>query len=333
MIDAGAPGVAAPVARYRARLLAWVVDCFIVWLACWLTGKALMAAGFFLGDSSILLGVAIGLGILAAIPALVPAKRTLGEWLAAIRVVDAQGAPASLGRRATRALVWSWPFVVNGTTFPLSSLEPSRLELALVSLPVVVGMGLAGGQAVAVIVNRGARQLLHDLLAQTWVVTTLSLARVPLPTTPVLRWRGIVLAACAVALFNALGFARLSTMSPSTLDPHFGDAKGLLESLQSLDDVLSANVGHNTTTFKSIVGESPRATERSSVSIRLRRAPTKRDLAAAAQLALAYVPDRGDTQLAIEATYKLQLGWTTLVLREGDAGTPAQWRSALGARP
>lgn len=100
--------------------------------------------------------------------------KTVGKRALEIEVVDAAGGHLSTGKSFLRALVFTFPFLFNGLTFHGMWAHPIWVTL----FGFVLFIGVIGC-AYFFLFNRGTRQVLHDLVVQSWVVRAQPTGPVP----------------------------------------------------------------------------------------------------------------------------------------------------------
>ena len=163
--------VIAPIAGFRRRVAAFVVDALIIGLVGYLLGLALFAAFVRLGPWGPCVGFVVALGYF------VPQEsarggQSLGKRLLRIRVVDAQGLTLRPARGAVRFAVLAAPYFLLGAALPMDvTTFAGGIPLALVALGGLIA------PAYLLAFNRRTRQSLHDLAVGAFVVRATAGAR------------------------------------------------------------------------------------------------------------------------------------------------------------
>ena len=184
--------VIAPIAGFRRRVAAFVVDALILGLVGYLLGLALFDVFVRLGPWGPCVGFVVALGYF------VPQEcgrggQSLGKRLLRIRVVDAQGRALRPARGAARFAVLGAPYFLIGASLPMGvTTFAGGIPLALVALGGLIA------PASLLVFNRRTRQSLHDLAVGAFVVrATAGARRAPGPARV---WRGHLAIAGVLAL-------------------------------------------------------------------------------------------------------------------------------------
>jgi uncharacterized RDD family membrane protein YckC len=165
--------------------------------------------------------------------------QTFGKTLLHIRVVNAVGQPLSLFRSLVRALVFTFPWFVNGLRFPLPTLGAALGTWA----SGVLLFGVVPASVVTFFLSRRAHQTVHDLVVGSYVVEEYTLGRPVVARTR----RALATAAAAWVLLVAVGtgvMSRATFLSPPN---------PMMEKLASLPNVSNALV--KTSTVLGLLGK------------------------------------------------------------------------------
>jgi uncharacterized RDD family membrane protein YckC len=163
--------------------------------------------------------------------------RTIGQRLAKIKVVDAQGDYISLGKSLIRAAILWLPMSLNNLAVPTSALLTQPVVFALLG---AIVFGLGGALVYLFLFNKKSRQSIHDLIVGAFVVRS-DTVQMPAPA-PI--WRGHVI--ILLSLFAVLSTAALVT-GPMLLKQ--STFKGMLDVVQAIEksgDVFSCEVAEQT---------------------------------------------------------------------------------------
>lgn len=146
------------------RFFAFMVDALILGaLGC---GIGLIAFDrlMALGDWGRAVGFAIALVYFGAMDSKLSGGHTFGQQLLGIKVVNADGAPLSLGASTLRAAIFCIPYFLNGAAIGSST--------QLLGLDAFLVFGVGGSIVYLLLFNRRTRQSLHDLAVGAYVVSS-----------------------------------------------------------------------------------------------------------------------------------------------------------------
>lgn len=154
------------IAGFWRRLLALLVDSLILGVAGAVLAYPLRDQLVHWGAWGRLLGFLVALGYFGYMNSKLAGGQTPGKRMLNVKVVDATGAPLSLGRSVVRFLPLAAAWFLNGLALPPSARQVPLLG-DLLSIA-VFGVGLSIVYLYAF--NRRTRQSLHDLLVGSYVV-------------------------------------------------------------------------------------------------------------------------------------------------------------------
>ena len=154
------------IAGFWRRLLAMLVDSMILGIAGLVIAYPFRDQLVHWGPWGRLLGFVVALGYFGCLNSKLAGGQTPGKRLLKVKVVDAAGAPLSLGRSLVRFLPLGAAWFLNGLPLPSSAAEIPVVGY-LLSIA-VFGVGLS--IVYLYVFNRRTRQSLHDLLVGSYVV-------------------------------------------------------------------------------------------------------------------------------------------------------------------
>jgi uncharacterized RDD family membrane protein YckC len=194
-----------PLAGFWRRFAAWCVDIALLGAIGLALGWALASFWFRVGPGGRAIGLVVLLAYFGVMGSRVTGGQTLGKRLLKIAVRDANGEPIGVGRALLRAAVLVVPYILNGWVG--SVFENGILQW----LGGVIVFGVGGAILYTMIFNRRARQGLHDLICDTYVVRLSGEPVASFPKTGRVHW---VLAGALVTLAAVAG-AVGSVFAPS----------------------------------------------------------------------------------------------------------------------
>jgi uncharacterized RDD family membrane protein YckC len=311
-----------PFAGFWRRIAAFVVDALMLGLIGYALGLLFFQTLVQLGPW----GRCIGFGV--ALLYFVPQEsgraggQSLGKRLLRIRVVDAAGAPLSVGRSVARFAIFGVPYFLNGSGLPMGvATFAGGFPLALLAFGGILALGYL------LIFNRRTRQSLHDLATGAFVVRVVD---GPREAPPALRvWRGHLV---VVGLLFLIAGATPLVLPQLMRWPAFAALQTLYARIASEPGVRSANVYELTTTHYGLRGEASQRVLLIQVNI---DSPVADGLPLATRLAgiaLATYPgaDRED-RISVRLARGFDIGIASAWSANEIAFTPAQWRDRVGA--
>lgn len=153
------------IAGFWKRLLAFIIDGFLLGIFGFVLGSIFFDTFARLGVWGKLVGFGISLGYFGVMNSTVGNGQTLGKRLTGIKVVNQNGQFIGLNRSLLRYTILSMPFFLNGALIPPS--DYSWLITDFFSL-IIFGLGLT--IIYLFIFNRRTRQSAHDLAVSSYVV-------------------------------------------------------------------------------------------------------------------------------------------------------------------
>lgn len=187
------------VCGFWRRLIALVIDMLLVSLFGSILGQMFFDYFAGLGSWALLVGFAIALLYFGVLNSTITNGRTIGKYVARIRIVAHNGDSISIPKACLRFLVLGTPFFLSGT---LSSPSVSSSLVGTVVFLMVLGVG--GTIGYLYIFNTRTRQSLHDLSFGTYVVSASDVG----PVHALAVWRGhfavIGIWSVAAVLFTTL---------------------------------------------------------------------------------------------------------------------------------
>lgn len=216
------------------RLVAFLVDGFIIAIPGWLIGLVFYDRLVRIGQSGRLIGVVIALLYFALLNSSLGKGQTLGKRLLKIRVVDLQGKTIPLHRSTLRYVILWLPFFCNHLM-----VDSGNLWLAIPLTLIVFGLG--GSIVYFFFFNRKNRRTVHDFCAGTLVVKAEPQAAPEFSPT----WRGhfAILAVILVGLSIAG-----AVLIPSQMQkPEFAEILDLQQALQQEPGVHAVGVQYGWT--------------------------------------------------------------------------------------
>lgn len=235
MIEANAASLA-PIAPLWRRIMASVIDTFLLGLLGIALGALLHAQFSAMGPWGRLVGFVIALLYFGLTQSHLRGGQSAGMHLLGIRVVTRAGLPLSIAAAFLRAAIYCLPYFLNGVTLDVAP------DLEWMGMALLVLIGLISFTSVYLVVfNRRTRQSLYDLAVGAYVVQagpgkiTLFVERI---------WRGHAVAAGLLALGIVAGSVAIFQHLPRD-----GSAQALHaaeRSIVGMPDVWRASVQHQT---------------------------------------------------------------------------------------
>jgi uncharacterized RDD family membrane protein YckC len=198
-----------PVAGFWRRFAAWFVDITVVGVIGQALVSPIVPLWFRVGPYGRFVGLAILVAYFGLLGSRLSNGQTLGKRLLGISVRGADGEPTTVGRALVRAAILAVPYILNQWTFPGSQTFVAQW------LGGVVVFGVGGAIVYTMIFNRRARQGLHDLICNTYVVRR---GGEPVASLPATARVHRVLAAAIVAAVAVATAAALITLEARMQD-------------------------------------------------------------------------------------------------------------------
>lgn len=167
--DTAAEYLSKPTAVFWRRVLAFVIDCFVLGIAGFGLGLIFFDSFARLGVWGKLIGFLISLAYFGVLNSSIGEGQTLGKRLTNIKVVNGAGKLISPARSFLRYTILAAPFFLNGALIPPSSFS----TILTVAFGLII-FGLGGAIIYLFIFNRRTRQSVHDLALDTFVVANAS---------------------------------------------------------------------------------------------------------------------------------------------------------------
>lgn len=159
----------AEIAGFWRRILAALIDAMILGLIGWLCARNFEGPLIALGSNGRVIGIAVALAYFGILNSRIGGGASLGKRLIGLRVVHGSGAKIGLGCSILRAAVLAIPVYLNGWMFDLPPLSHAA-EIAFFTIDAALVFGVLLANLYLYIANRSTRQVLHDLVAGTYVV-------------------------------------------------------------------------------------------------------------------------------------------------------------------
>lgn len=223
------------VAGVWRRLAAFAVDCGVVAILGLVIGSLLFDWLASIGGYARLVGFAVVLTYFGVLNSKLMKGQTLGKYMFSISVRSASGAYISLPVSLLRAAIIATPWMLNGAPIPTALLF--SVAGLLISL-LIFGVALAS--AYLFLFNQSGRQVLHDLVCNTYVVRNKANPYQPLPLN---KKHGYAV----VALFVASLLVPVFSGALAKTDT-FAELLRLQKLVNDIDDVNLATVSFGTTT-------------------------------------------------------------------------------------
>ncbi|MFT3765221.1 MAG: RDD family protein [Minicystis sp.] len=196
-----------PLAGFWRRFAAWFIDLVFLGVIGQALGWALASFWFRVGPDARVVGLLVLLAYFGVMGSRVTNGQTLGKRLLKIAVRDADGKPIGVGRALLRAAFLVVPYILNGWASPV-------FEIGILSwIDSVVVFGMGGAILYTMLFNRRARQGLHDLICNTYVVRLGGEPVASFPATGRAHW---IVVGVLVAL-AAAGTAAGNVFAPSIM--------------------------------------------------------------------------------------------------------------------
>lgn len=227
-----------PISGFWRRFFAWFIDSLLLGV----TGQALAimfsAFLFSIGPYGRPIGLLFIIPYFGIMNSRIGGGQTIGKRLMRIAVRNKNNEPIELGRSLSRISLLALPALFNGWAIPIFQNYVIAWFLSLLVF------GLGGAILYTMIFNRKARQGIHDLLLDTYVVHLPGKPIESFPTTPRIHWivTGVWFGLVAIGSL-AMVFVAPSIISKTPL----ASAKSLYDILQS--DPRFFTVGVNDQTF------------------------------------------------------------------------------------
>lgn len=229
-------GSAASIAPPWRRIVACLIDTFLLGLLGIALGALLHAQFSAMGPWGRLLGFVIALLYFGLTQSHLRGGQSVGMHLLGIRVVTRAGNPLSIPAAFLRAAIYCLPYFLNGVTIDG---EPGPEWMGVALLVLIGAMSLIS--AYLVLFNRRTRQSLHDLAAGACVVHA-GPGRVTLQVERI--WRGHAVVAGLLALAMAGGSVALYRHVPR--DGSVPALRAAERSMVGMPGVWRAGVQHQT---------------------------------------------------------------------------------------
>ncbi len=305
------------IAGFWRRIVALLVDALILGAVGFPLGLLLGERLAPVGTPARLIGLLVMVPYFGVLGSRTGKGRTPGKRLLGLRVVDANGQPLEMDRSFVRAALLSLPWIFNGIRF--GSLGPVVQATLWVAGVLIFGVG--GAIIGTYVLNRPARQGLHDLVVGSYVIRA---DDVGLPA-PEASTRMPMVASCVWIGLVALGTTAMLTVGPRRFASEFPPV--LMDGISAIPGASSFEIKHLTTWG---AGRSSTVL----VAVLWYRGPDEdmkqagRNVAAAMlqhDPAVATAPT-----LAITVVRGWDVGIASMTRAQNFAQTPAQWRAELG---
>ncbi|MBV1922275.1 MAG: RDD family protein, partial [Pseudomonadales bacterium] len=244
-------GVVKWIAGFWRRIGALILDSLILGAFGFLLSIFLKDYFYSLGDSGVLVGLAVGLVYFGLLNSSLCVGQTLGKRIVKIKVVNKSNQLISLPKSLIRYLIYSIPFSLNGLAF---GDEDSPVWVMCILSLVVFG-GLLS-IIYLYIFNRNTRQSLHDLVVGSYVVRCDADY-----VEPVKIWGVHFLV--IVGLFIASLILPIVAKSLVETEP-FAELLEVQKSLKDIENIVNIGVKQGTSTT-SVTGEETRTVKYLSV--------------------------------------------------------------------
>jgi uncharacterized RDD family membrane protein YckC len=155
--------------RYWFRLLAFIVDCTLLWIIGITIGTIFNGSLSLISYWGRLAGLIIVLGYFGVLNSYLGKGQTIGKRLFKIKVVTKDGIYISFTRSILRTLILAIPFFLFGMMFPKQVvLSPDSGTVSLV-VSIVIWI-FSGGIVSYYLFNRKTQRSFHDICCGTFVV-------------------------------------------------------------------------------------------------------------------------------------------------------------------
>lgn len=165
-----------PIGLLRSRILAFIVDSFILYVVGRIVGAVFFDRLSMLGQWGRAFGFCIALVYFVSLESRVGGGQTLGKRLFRLRVVNAQGGLITWKRATIRYMICAIPFFLVGPRYTMN-----YITFGVSALITFIELGVGGALLYLLIFNRTG-QGLHDVAVGTYVVE--SSVSGPLQTRP-----------------------------------------------------------------------------------------------------------------------------------------------------
>jgi len=184
-----------PIGSFRSRILAFIVDCSILYVVGRIVGAAFYDTLSMLGLWGRACGFCIALVYFMTMESRIGGGQTLGKRLFRLRVVNAQGGLITWNRAAIRYIICAIPFFLIEPRYTMS-----YTTWGVSALITFIDLGVGGASLYLLIFNSRTRQGLYDVAMKTYVVESRALG--PIQTKPIwgLHWSVI----CSYLILIAL---------------------------------------------------------------------------------------------------------------------------------
>ena len=227
-----------PIASFWRRFFAWFADVLILGVIGQIIGIIFSSFLFSIGPYGRPIGLLFIIPYFGIMNSKIGGGQTIGKRLLKIAVRNKNNEPIGLGRSIVRILLLFLPVLFNGWAIPILQ----NYVIAWFSALLVFGLG--GAILYTMIFNRRARQGIHDLLLETYVVHLPGKPIESFPTTSRIHW---IITSIWVGLV-AIGTLAMVFISPSLISKSpLAPAMNLYNILQ--DDPRFFTVGVNDQTF------------------------------------------------------------------------------------
>src|SRR5262249_37058904 len=153
------------IAGFWKRILALIIDCFLLGVVGFPLGLMFFDAFATLGGWGRLNGFIIALLYFGVLNSFIGKGQTIGKRITKIKVVDRDGQLIPLNKSFLRYAILAPPFFLNGALIP-----PSVMMSVLGVIIDLIIFGVGGAIIYLYTFNRRTRQSLHDLVTDSFVV-------------------------------------------------------------------------------------------------------------------------------------------------------------------
>jgi uncharacterized RDD family membrane protein YckC len=226
-----------PIAGFLQRLVAWIVDTFLLGIVGQILGWSLSFIWFQIGPYGRTVGLFFIVPYFGLMNSRIGNGQTLGKRLLKIAVRDRENKPISVGRSLLRISILAIPAILNQWALPIFQVTVLQWLLTVF----VFGVGAA--IFYTMVFNRRTRQGLHDLVCGTYVVQLTGKPIEAFPQTARIHWViSGVLVALAVVIATVTSVIGSSFVSGTVLAPRYE----LYQTLQADRRFFTGSVNDNT---------------------------------------------------------------------------------------
>lgn len=245
---------------FWSRVSAFLIDLVILSIIGYIFGIGFESYLSSIGNYALLFGMIITLFYFTIFNSKIFKGQTIGKKLVNVEVVDKNGNFISLAQSLYRSLILIVPYFTVNIKVP--GIEYSSFLDLLIKIVLTL---LIIGVIVFYIFNKGNRQSLHDILAGTYVISTVRQEEYfPMP-----KVKKLSVYIFYILTFFLIGFSfynyRIAITQYKTL-------MTISKKLQDINGVINASVSKNLSTF---YGEKKSTTKSYNVSLTLAKIPNR----------------------------------------------------------